>query len=92
MLGDEGNDVGEDQIAMETDSSLSSFPTYRYYLPPPSDFQPSIESSDDDADGDIEDLPTPLRLKSSSELRQSASRTFKVCTIYIIEPIYMCVC
>ena len=72
----EGNDFGEDQIAMESESSYNSFPQYRSYLPPPSDFKPIINPSDDD----IEELPSPAKWKSSSELRKSTSRTFKVCT------------
>jgi hypothetical protein len=65
----------EDQIAMESASSFSDTSQYRSYLPPPSGFKfkPSrkvndfkFKSSSDDA---IEDLPTPMKLKSSSELQ-----------------------
>ena len=66
-------EFGEDQIAMESSSVLGDASQYRSYLPPPSDFK--FQSSIDDA---IEDLPTPMKLKSSSELLKSASRTFKV--------------
>ena len=66
-------EFGEDQIAMESSSILGDASQYRSYLPPPSDFK--FQSSSDDA---IEDLPTPMKLKSSSELLKSASRTFKV--------------
>ena len=66
-------EFGEDQIAMESSSVLGDASQYRSYLPPPSDFK--FQSSNDDA---IEDLPTPMKLKSSSELLKSAPRTFKV--------------
>ena len=60
----------EDQIAMESASDSSQ---YRSYLPPPSDFKftPNL-------DDQIEELPTPEKWKSSSELRKSTARTFKV--------------
>ena len=70
-------EFGEDQIAMESSSILGDASQYRSYLPPPSDFK--FQSSSDDA---IEDLPTPMKLKSSSELLQSAPRTFKVSSVH----------
>ena len=66
-------DMGEDQIAMESTSILGDASQYRSYLPPPSDFK--FQSSNEDG---IEDLPTPMKFMSSSELHESASRTFKV--------------
>ena len=76
----EDRGLGEDQIAMESVSSFSDASQYRSYLPPPSDFKfkPSIE--------DVEELPTPQKWKSSSELRKSTSRTFKVCIVPQIQP------
>ena len=72
-------EFGEDQIAMESSSMLGDASQYRSYLPPPSDFKFTPSNEDE-----IEDLPTPMKLKSSSELLQSASRTFKVCILLII--------
>ena len=65
--------LGEDQIAMESTSILGDASQYRSYLPPPSDFK--FQSSNEDG---IEDLPTPMKFKSSPEIHSSASRTFKV--------------
>ena len=74
----EENDFGEDQIAMESSASLSDSSQYRSYLPPPSDFKFQSIEADSEDDENIEDLPTPAKWKSSSELRKSTSRTFKV--------------
>ena len=77
----EDRGLGDDQIAMESASSFSDASQYRSYLPPPSNFKfkpskPSIE--------DVEELPTPQKWKSSSELRKSTSRTFKVCNVTMV--------
>ena len=71
----EGNDFGEDQIAMESAPSFSSYPQPISILPAPADIASKYKPSGDNS----EDLPSAAALKSPSELRRSTSRTFKVC-------------